>query len=414
MTRTLMSCWTFLTAIQLVAVNVAAQDIEAQLIPEISDNIVDYERAGWHPRLKFNGTFSLGQSANVPGNTDGVSLQVGSLLHATADYLSRNQFHEWTNALIFNLGYSRTPVVDVWIKSMDSLEFKTAYLYHFPRINWVGSFFSFRVNTALLPAEEVQSEPVLFVRLHSGDQVSADVNGLPVDENGTPLPYGRRSAGSRIGLTDAFAPLTLRETLGLFAKPISETPFNLDTRLGIGAWETFTRGGYYLDDNDDTPFLELRKLQDSRQVGVELGIVANGMLHNDLLTYMVSALFMHPFYHSPDTEELKGIELMNMEFEASLGVKVSEYLSINYSFKALKQPLVIDDFQIQNNLLISIGFDLVGNPPPKQSGDECDCADAVNAAREKWQAENVAVDTATAEPDDFPSTPSPATQDDSE
>lgn len=404
MTRILMSCWALLTAIQLFAFDVAAQDVEAQLIPEISDNIVDYDRAGWHPRLKFNGTFSLGQSANVPGNTDGVSLQVGSLLHATADYLSRNQFHEWTNALIFNLGYSRTPVVDVWIKSMDTLEFKTAYLYHFPRINWVGSFFSFRVNTALLPAEEVRSEPVLFVRLHSGDQVSADVNGLPVDENGTPLPYGRRSAGSRIGLTDAFAPLTLRETLGIFAKPISETPFNLDTRLGIGAWETFTRGGYYLDDNDDTPFLELRKLQDSQQVGVELGIVANGMLRDDLLTYMVSALFMHPFYHSPDTEELKGIELMNMEFEAALGIKVSEYLSINYSFKALKQPLVIDAFQIQNNLLISIGFDLIGNPPPKSSGEGCDCADAVNAAREKWEAEKDAVDT-TAPPPADPESP---------
>ncbi|MBN2344358.1 MAG: hypothetical protein JXX29_11745 [Deltaproteobacteria bacterium] len=363
-----------------------AQDSGPQVIPEVSGTLVNYDRSGWHPRLKFNANFALGQSKNVPGNTDGLSVQLGYLLNGTADYLSDNDNHEWTNALLWELGYTKTPVVDTWIKSMDTIDFKTSYLYHLPKPRWLGPFVSFRLTTAMLPSYEVRAAETNVVRLDPGDTVTEGPSGAPVNENGAFLPLRTFGSGEKIDLTPAFSPLTLRESLGLFAKPSEKTTFTLDARLGVGAWETFVQNGYVLEDNEDTAFLELRRMTDTVQIGTELGIVANGAFHDDTVSYRLSALFMQPFAHNADTD-LEGVDLMNREFEAGLGVQLLDFLSINYSFKAYKQPLIVNKWQIQNSLMLSIGFDLIGNPPPAPAEVPCDCTDAVTAATAKCKAE---------------------------
>ena len=344
-----------------------------EILPEISDSIVDYERSGWHPRLKFNGNFSLGQSKNVPGNTDGVSLQVGTLLHATLDYLSNSKSHEWTNSLRMELGHSKTPVVDAWIKSMDSLDFETAYLYHFPRALWMGPVYRLKMTTSMLPGYEVRSAPATVVKLDSDD-----------------VPYGMRtySEGKRIKLTDAFGPLTLRQLLGLFFRPVSRPAFRLDSNLGLGMWKTWTRGGYIIDDDDGTDELELRQIDNPFQLGAEFEAVVGGELKDNLVAYSLGAMLMYPFYSDRnDATELSGLEKLNREVYATLCVNVTKYLSINYSFKAMRYPLIIDKIQFQNSLLISVGFDLIGNPPPAPAKKTCDCADAVAAAKADWEAD---------------------------
>ncbi|MBN2526504.1 MAG: hypothetical protein JXR76_08920 [Deltaproteobacteria bacterium] len=374
MAKSLFRIFFIFLSIAMVSSSVMAQD-EAptpELLPEISDNIVDYQRPGWHPRLKFNGNFQLGQSKDVPGNTDGVTLQVGSLLHATADYLSPDQNHEWTNMLHWDLGYSRTPVVDEWIKSMDRLEFETAYLYHFSAVRWMGPMYRLRMGTSLLPAYEVRSFATAVVKLDDND-----------------VPHGLRNyaEGTRIPLTDAFAPLTLRQMLGLFARPVSKTAFRLDSNLGLGMWKTWTRGGYVLDDIEDTDALELRRIDNPFQMGAEAEVKISGELKENLVSYAAGGMLMYPFYSDKDdTTDLSGAEKMNRELFVTLGVNVTEYLSINYTFKAMKYPLIIDKVQIQNSLLLSVGFDLIGNPPPVPPDAPCDCADAINAAKTDWEA----------------------------
>lgn len=388
MTRTLFAITTFFALVSTQPNPAAAQSTGPKVIPEVSGSIIEYDQTGWHPRLKFNANFALGQSQNFPGNTDGFTFQFGGLLKGTADYLSRNELHEWTNGLLWELGYTKTPVVRLWMKSMDRIDFKTAYLYHFSKLRWMGPYFSFRLTTAMLAAYEARAEETNVVRLAADETVSADPNGNPVNQDGAFLPMRTYGQGDKIDLTPAFSPLTLRESLGLFAKPVENTSFNLDMRLGVGAWKTFSRDGYIIDDNEDTAFLELREMLSPFQIGTELGIIADGELKEGLMNYQLSALFMQPFKHSEeDNTELEGAELMNMEFEATLGFQVLKYLSINYAFKAYRQPLIIDAWQIQNNLLISIGFDLIGNPPPAPPEEPCDCTDAVTAATAQCKAE---------------------------
>ena len=336
----------------LVSMTATAEDAGPKLIPKTADGVDDSRGAGWHPGLRFAGNMALGQSKNVPGTTDGVSIQLGYMINAGLGFLSRKKTNEWASSLDMALAYTRTPVVDAFVKSIDTINFKSTYLYHPERLPWLGPFVAFRLTAPMLPGYEVRADPTDVVRLDpDGDVIDADTD-----------PVTRIDSGDKIDLTDAFAPLTLRESVGAFATPLDKPWLKTDIRLGFGAWETFVRGGFVVEDDESTDLYELRQMQDSVQIGPELGILLNGAF-KEHLTYFVSALFMYPVYESTDTA-LEGIDLLNMEFDAGLGVKITKYVSIDYAFKAYKQPLIVNKWQVQNNILLTIAFEVPSPAPP--------------------------------------------------
>jgi hypothetical protein len=107
-------------------------------------------------------------------------------------------------------------------------------------------------------------------------------------------------------------------------------------------------------------------MRDSVQLGPELGMVMSGAF-KEHLNYFVSALFMYPVYQSTSSKP-EGMDLLNMEFEAGLSVKITKYVAIDYSFKAYRQPLIVDDWQIQNNILLTVAFEV---PSPKPPASDC-------------------------------------------
>lgn len=351
--------------------SVLAQEPEATLVPGSTTEVVKkVDKTGWHPLLKVGGNFALGQTNNVPGSADGMAVNFGALVNGGLVYLDPSQQHEWASDLLWQLAYARTPVVDAWVKSADSIDLNSAYLYHVPNAPWFGPFFSLRLTTPMLPGYEVRPANTSLIELEPREELGEDGTGAIVDGQGNAIDASSArvqevTAGNKIELTGAFSPLTLRETLGLFAIFSEQDIFKLDTRLGFSAWETFVRDGYLVaDDARTADVLELRPMQDSVQLGPQLGILATGLIKPSV-TYGLGAMFMQPVYTNADTD-LTGLDLLNMEFSATLGVKVFEFLSLDYAFKALKQPLVIDQWQITNNLLITISFMLVGEAAAAQ------------------------------------------------
>jgi len=169
--------------------------------------------------------------------------------------------------------------------------------------------------------------------------------------DGTELSTGEAlKASTQLSLTDAFAPATLRESIGVFAHPVTKKAFDFQARLGAGAWEVFTQDGWAVA-AEDAGVITLKQMQDSVQIGGELEMKAKGTLAT-AVNWGARAGFMQPFYHNADTD-LSGAELMNMEFEASLGVKLTTWASLDYAFKAFKYPLIVDDWQITNSLLLT-------------------------------------------------------------
>jgi hypothetical protein len=353
-----------------------AQAAEATVIPGSTDEMESgAAESGWHPLLKASGNFNLGQTKNVPGTVDGVTLQFGYLINAGLGYLNDSKEHEWANTLAMQLAYTKTPAVERLLKSLDLIDFKSSYLYHIPAVPWLGPFVSFRLTAPMLPGYDVRPTDTNILKLRHDEALTQSATDpshwLDGDGNVVNAENPRvdtMAANRQIRLTGAFAPLTLKEAVGLFAMPLDKVGAKLDIRVGFGAWETFVRGGHFLDDDANTAdVLELRRLQDAVQLGPEFGAALTGTV-KQIFTYGLTAQFMQPVYHTADTD-LEGADLMNMEFGALAGVKVQEWLSVDYTFSAVKQPLLIDKWQVVNGLMVSLTFNVVGGeaPPP------CDC-----------------------------------------
>ncbi|MDJ0761668.1 MAG: hypothetical protein QNJ97_01670 [Myxococcota bacterium] len=339
----------------LVSSPVFAQDgpasQEGKFIPQDVSGVEEGKAPGWHPFLKGSANLSLSHNDNVVGTPDGTNLNFGFLINGALDYLSLDKQHEWTNSLNWQLGFTRTPLIDKVVKNLDGLDFETTYLYHIPAVPWLGPFASFQLKTVVFKSDAIFAEDKDVVRYLSNGQPE---NGFDNDDNPIPTTI---EAKTKIRLTKAFSPTTLRESLGIFAKPVEKPLITLDFRVGWGFWETFVRNGYAIEDAGANP-LVLRRMEDVVELGPELRIGAKGNI-NEFVTYAAKALFMYPVYQSEDNE-FDGIDKLNTEFEFLLGVKLAEWASLDYTFKAYKLPVIFDGWQVQNGLLLSLNVSIVG------------------------------------------------------
>jgi hypothetical protein len=62
---------------------------------------------------------------------------------------------------------------------------------------------------------------------------------------------------------------------------------------------------------------------------------------------------MFPMYTSIDTD-LTGFDLLNTDLSFKVGLKMSKWASLDYVFSAKRVPVMVDQWQIVNNLVLSI------------------------------------------------------------
>jgi hypothetical protein len=325
----------------------------ADLVPDDLNPVEEPKiPTGWSKLLKASGNLVLAHNKNVVGNPDGTNLTLGYLINGTLGYLNETREHEWQNFLDWQLSYTRTPAFDLFIKNVDAFDFQTAYLYHVPAAPWFGPFAAFRVKAQVFPGYTVLPAETQVTRLDAQGEREPRTDYL-----GNPIPDQVYASGTKIPLTDAFAPTNLRETVGVFAIPYEERFAKLDLRAGLGAWEVFVRDGYTIADDAATAALELRRMEDSVQLGPEVSARLTGLIR-DNVNYGFHATWMYPLYVSIDTD-LEGIDLLNSEYAFLLGVKLWEWASLDYSFKAYRLPLIADQWQIQNGLMLSITLQVI-------------------------------------------------------
>ncbi len=320
-----------------------AQD-DPGYIPEEVVTATEEDDTGWKPALSASANLSMSHNKAVVGNVDGLSLSAGLLVSGGLTYVSPKKIHEWRSSLAWGLGTTRTPALPKFVKSLDSLGFETMYLLHVPRAPWFGPFVGFDLGTSLFPTDDVRATDVTVQRVNVDGTSEADEVVTALED---------------IDLTGAFAPTSLRESVGVFARPVEKEPITMEIRTGIGAWETFVRDGYTISDNEETTegVLVLSQLQDSVQLGGEFNLNLTGAIAKNV-SYTGRAAIMMPFVHNVETD-LSGHELFNYEFEVLIGVKLAEWASLDYQFKAFRVPLVYDGWQVQNGLLLSFTANLI-------------------------------------------------------
>jgi hypothetical protein len=314
-----------------------AQDIIDEELKEKVEN-TEKKPDGWDLGATLGATLSFSHNSHVVGQPDGFAFQFGLVFSGFANMLAGD--HEWQNTLSLQETVTRTPTIDLFLKTQDALDFSSTYLYHIPDVDWLGPFAQFSLKTQIFPGFDARDTQQTIIKTLANGTTETEV----ID------------AQKEIDLTTWFEPLRLKQVVGMFANPITSDPISIHIQLGIGANEVFTQDGFVIDDNADTPELELVQLEDYVQAGGELEFDFGGKF-NEIVTWGASASFFQPFYSSID-RGLSGIDLMTIDIKAKLSVKLAEWASLDYVFSALREPLIVNDWQIQNGLLLTIGFNV--------------------------------------------------------
>ena len=296
---------------------------------------------GWAKKLSVGATGSYNHNSNVVGAVDGGTTQLGLIVDGHA-HLKHGQ-HLWENVLSIKETQTRTPQLDLFIKSADEARFASTWMYRLKAPPWLGPYVRGMATTQLLLGSEVRTEDVNIQRIDVDGQVIADKQVL---------------SGTRYHLTKSFEPTVVKESAGVFANPIDEETLTLKAKAGAGFQHVFVRDGFTIADNKDTvDVIEYQQLQASTQGGAELEAEANGKL-TESTTWSARAAFFYPLYTSVDTE-LEGLDVMSTELGAKVSVRLAKWLSLDYVFSAKRLPLVLDEWQVQNGVLLTAGFDLI-------------------------------------------------------
>ena len=329
---------TMLNRVALLFTLLAVQVVGAQPAVALEQEHVDLEeldtepveKTGWIPRLTLGAGVAFGHSSDVVGQLDGSSFTLTLSIVGEMDFYDK--VHEWRNTLSISEGMTKTPAIEEFLKSSDKVELDSIYLYHIPAVTWLGPFARFNLQTALLEGFDVRAK-------------ESDYRGAVTVDGANSLQ-----------LTDSFKPLRLKESLGLFAQPIREEPYTLEIRVGGGARQVFADGQLVIKDDDATDEIEVGVLEDVSQIGAELAASLTGSLEGNRVSYGLVAEAMVPFVDSSKAADTKGaFERTNIEFGARASFKLVEWASLDYELKALREPSVIDEWQVTNSLLLTFG-----------------------------------------------------------
>lgn len=344
-----MACRIGVTAVALLLLSTAAfgEERDVQVIPEAVEKVAEAAQegrpTGWYWALELGSNLSYSHNRKVVGSPDGHTFQFGAILQTHVGYYARP--HEWLTELKIQETFSKTPTIDSFLKTVDALELGTTYFYYFDPPEWLGLFARVRLATAIFPGWDVRAEDTPYVRNYA-DGTSAQ---------------GTFSGQEKIDLTDVFAPLSLKESLGLFAVPVDRKAIKVRAQLGVGAQEVFTQSGWVIDATDvdlgdGIPRIQLTQLEDYQQVGGEFELGLSGAI-NEYVTWSVVTNLFQPFYSTL----LKGKEvgdLLEVRIDAKLSVKLLSWLSLDYVLGVRRIPLILDDWQVQNGVLLTAGFKL--------------------------------------------------------
>ncbi len=370
-----------------VSAEAAGAEVEAKT--DAADKVEGSERIeGWNPGIAIGASFNLIDTRQVVGQQDGTTITIGGGFDAALEF--NTGMHEWRNTLIASAGVSRTPAIDEFIKTIDGLAFESIYLLHVIEI--FGPFARFGVNAQMFPANDIRPSPV--------DYVVANLDGSTSN-----------FTGRRLELTDPFQPTTLEESLGVFVQPIRIPEIQAELRAGLGARETFAEGAIAITDDDATDPVEATVLDDSYMVGGEAVANAWGFLDpGKRISYTLGAGVLFPFVTSdlPPGDDRNLVDLITFQGLAGVNVKLFDWAALSYRLVVNRQPLVVDEWQISNNLLVTIGA-AFGSKAPVPEEPACDCEEEIEAARKAAAEAEAAEAEAEALPDPAPvEAPAPA------
>lgn len=325
----------------------AQQAGDGEFLDRELDRPGDEADGGFDGKLATSASASLTSNRQVVGEVDGFSALLGLSLDGALGYV--DGAHAWKNSLTIDESWSRTPSLERFVKSNDRAEIESLYTY-FLR-DWFGPFGRAAVETHAFDTYRVTAEPTDY-----------EVTG---PGGGTELLEQREE----LLLSNSFEPLTVNESVGVFAQPVRDDEFTWTSRLGFGGRQTYAEGVLAVDDDEETDRVEVTELDDVFQGGLEGFSGVTGEFDDRDLSYRVGATALLPVVNNDDTDQTV-FELMRWGATAGVTLGLNEYLDLNYDVSFLRDPQFVDATQVQNNLLLTFSHTLLESPSAEPSPAE--------------------------------------------
>jgi len=294
---------------------------------------------GLNKSLSIGSTAAFNHASNVVGSQDGATVQVGVVLDGQAEWVA-GQF-EWNNMLKIQHTQTRTPQVPVFVKSADMADLTSTAIWRTKALDWFGPYAKFRAQAQVFSGYAV-------------DGTDRTVKKLDPDGKETSTFAAKRL--STINLTSPFEPLVMSETIGAFANPFERKKFTLKAKLGAGSQQVIANNGYAVADNKDTPELEIKEIRQAVQVGAEGELAVNGEASAQISWRAKASIFVPALSTVDDSKA--GMQASTTDLSAGVSVKLAKWLSADYVITARRVPLVLNEWQIQNGLMLTAGFKL--------------------------------------------------------
>lgn len=320
---------------------------QAQLVPK-EDSLAgakDEDVQGWNKSLAGIATLNLVSNSSVVGQVDGTSMLFGLGIVGAADYVHHKSVFRSTLSITESV--ARTPVLDEFVKTNDVVQLEGIYNYFLAKK--VGLFGRLAVTSSLFASTDARAEPTTWI-------VKGEAAPLLID-------------GQRLRLSDPGKPLTLNQSAGAFFDPKRSEKLSLTFRLGAGGRETFAKDVLVIDDNKDTAEVELVRLSNVYQLGLEAFGGVSGKLEKGKLLYRSGISVLVPFVNN-DADNRSAGKLTRIGFEGNLTFNVFEWMSLVYNLAITRDPQLFakgqELTQVQNNLLLTFKYSFVEKTKKKK------------------------------------------------
>lgn len=287
---------------------------------EVTETDIFRPTDGAAAALVLGGDLSMNSRRNVLGAPDGESYA----LHAFLD--SRLGLQLFDNPLVLRLqleeGQAKSPGVP-WQKTRDRADLDALYVYSWQP--WIGPYVRFGAETNLFAGFRYFGSP--------RDVRVVDTEGNLVSE---------RPAREQIRLSPPIGLITLKEGAGVNLRLLKTLIAEGTIRVGLGARHIIANDLLEEADSTATPEIDYRLVSSSNQFGVEGTLLAVARLTRWIIAN-VELDSLVPF----ETDSAVVIDA-----NATLTLKLTEFASLNYVFRFLRDRSVSLTDEIEHDVLL--------------------------------------------------------------
>jgi hypothetical protein len=294
---------------------------------------------GWYPRLTVGAATALAHNYQTPGVVSGLNFNLTAIIRGKLTLVHKQL--RWITRLDLVNSHAKTPVVKPLLKTADLLDVDTRLVYRMTG----------KMDKVILYAGLALTAP-----LFGGDLVPAADTDLVLTRTDSTQVTALARADHRFHLTRPFTPLFFKQLIGSGANAYESALATLGLYLGLTTQQIWA-SGWTPADVDTTPELELAALRNYQQLGVATGFTLRGQVH-ERLTYALLADFTYPLYTSVETS-LRGFDLMDIDLSFKLSLKVAKWVSVDYLISAKRLPIIVNQWQVVNNLMVVITADVM-------------------------------------------------------